>query len=352
MLGRVIVAGLVAACFAGCVFDRSGVPAATRDSPPDSVSDVRSVDLTVGDAPRPDILPDSTRTDVPFDVASIDVASFDGPWPDGPWSADMPPSDVTSTPDALDPLTPFGTPSPLTALNSSAAEDDPTLTGDMLEIFFDRDGDIHRSTRSSVTAGWGAPQAVTALNTTSGETTPGITPDGLTIFFSSDRSGGIGSYDIWTSTRASRIAQWSTPQPVSTVNSSDSDSCPCPSADLLTLTFAVRISSDWDITQSTRASTGAAWGTPTPVAAVNSSDADVDPWRVGVVMVFASERPGLGSTDLYISTRSGGVFGAPVAVASLNTSASDTDPWLSADLRTLVFASDRNGTWDLFIATR
>jgi len=50
------------------------------------------------------------------------------------------------TPDAaFDPLTPFGTPQIVTELTTTANEDDPSLTADMLEIYFDRDGDLYRS---------------------------------------------------------------------------------------------------------------------------------------------------------------------------------------------------------------
>ncbi len=62
------------------------------------------------------------------------------------------------------PLGPFTSITPLTTLNTIAGEDDPTLTGDLLELYFDRAGDIWFSVRVSTTDTWPAPQALTALN--------------------------------------------------------------------------------------------------------------------------------------------------------------------------------------------
>lgn len=368
-IGIVMVAGL-----AGCSFDTSGATKGTPSGDGTSNPDAAGVDLAVpspdavlSDAPDlappdagppdgaldlslPDMAPDAAQPDAAPDLGTPDVALTDVQTPDMPSLPDAPWPDLVPSPDTFNPLAPFSAPQPLTALNSLLDEDDPTLTGDMLEIYFDRDHDIYRSTRSSLTAAWSTPQAVTQLNSADNETTPGITPDGLTIFVASNRSGGIGPYDLWFSTRPSKSGSWSTPQLVSTINTVESESGPCPAADLLTITYSSRISGDWDIYQSTRASTSAAWGTPVPLSPLNSTDADGDPWLVGYLLVFGSTRSG--DYDLYFSIRSGASFTAPGAIGSLNTSSDDTDPWLSPDLRTIIFASDRSGDWDLYIATR
>ena len=68
-------------------------------------------------------------------------------------------------------------------LDSVAGEDDPTLTGDMLEIYFDRGGDIWFSVRASVAVSWPAPQALAVVNSAASETTTEISADGLELFF-------------------------------------------------------------------------------------------------------------------------------------------------------------------------
>src|SRR5690606_9477723 len=71
--------------------------------------------------------------------------------------------------------------------------------------------DIWFVARASVQEPWGSPMPVSELNTEQRETGIGLTADGLTIFFSSDRPGGAGGLDVYRSTRVSRDARWSEP---------------------------------------------------------------------------------------------------------------------------------------------
>lgn len=50
------------------------------------------------------------------------------------------------------------------------------------------------------------------------ESQPALSPDGKTLYFVSDRPGGYGGVDIWSSTRSSLGANWSEPSPSSTIN--------------------------------------------------------------------------------------------------------------------------------------
>ena len=103
---------------------------------------------------------------------------------------------------------------------------------------------------------WGTATVIPELSTSSTENRPTLRSDGLEMFFYSARPGGLGGTDIWTSTRTSLDAPWSTP------------------VDL-----------------------------PAPV---NSSDTELHPYLAGngTVLVFASSRAGgSGSTDLYMATR-------------------------------------------------
>jgi len=84
---------------------------------------------------------------------------------------------------------------------------------------------------------------------------PLVRKDGLEFIFVSNRPGGVGSLDLWSSTRESMEDPWSEPVNLGPVNSLGSDFRP-------TLSFD------------------------------------------GTALIFASDRPGgVGAGDLYVSTR-------------------------------------------------
>ena len=86
---------------------------------------------------------------------------------------------------------------------------------------------------------WSPATLIPELSGPTTENRPTIRQDGLEIFFYSDRTGGSGGNDLWTSTRASVDAPWSPPVNLgATVNSSASDQHPYLSLDAQTLIFA------------------------------------------------------------------------------------------------------------------
>ena len=58
---------------------------------------------------------------------------------------------------------------------------------------------------------WGPATRIPELSTTASEARPTLRHDGLEIFFYSNRAGGIGGTDLWTATRDTADAPWSTP---------------------------------------------------------------------------------------------------------------------------------------------
>jgi Tol biopolymer transport system component len=110
-------------------------------------------------------------------------------------------------------LPPFPAATVVPALLSGANDDDPTLTADLLELYFNSDrggvGDIWMSSRSSTSADWGAPVVVTELQSDADDSAPEVSPDGLTLWWVSERGGA--DRDVWSSTRAARDQPWSTP---------------------------------------------------------------------------------------------------------------------------------------------
>src|SRR6185369_12212771 len=92
----------------------------------------------------------------------------------------------------------FATPVLVPELASPSRTDNPTLTGDLLEIYFTTDrvsgnGDVWFATRATATAPFGTPAPVTVVNGDSFETSSAISTDGLTLWFGSDRVGGAGA---------------------------------------------------------------------------------------------------------------------------------------------------------------
>jgi outer membrane protein OmpA-like peptidoglycan-associated protein len=73
---------------------------------------------------------------------------------------------------------------------------------------------------------WSTPKPLTALNTTNSEDAPFLAADGVTMYFSSDRPGGLGNHDIYMTKRLDDTWQsWSAPVNLGpTVNTDDLDS--------------------------------------------------------------------------------------------------------------------------------
>ena len=102
------------------------------------------------------------------------------------------------------------------------------------------DFDIYASTRVGDEGAFGPAVLVPELSGPFRDTRTAIRRDGLEIFLSSDSKGrvGIGSQDLWVSTRATTLDRWSTPINLGpTVNSAAFDGAPALSFDGTTLYF-------------------------------------------------------------------------------------------------------------------
>jgi hypothetical protein len=85
---------------------------------------------------------------------------------------------------------------------------------------------------------YGPGVPVAELNTDLIERMPAIARDGLEIFFASNRLAGSGALDLWVATRSSSAAPWSAPVNLgSTVNSTVIDARPAISFDGTQLYF-------------------------------------------------------------------------------------------------------------------
>jgi len=142
-----------------------------------------------------------------------------------------------------------------------------------------------------------------------------VAADGSSLYFHSDRPGGTGGFDLWTTAWDMLADDWAEPGNMSSiVNSAYHDEWPCISAD-------------------------------------------------GLTLFFASNRPeGHGGYDLWVTTRAFVTdnWSASVNLGSaVNSEGWERRSWVSADGRTLVHESDRaSGSlprgeiYDLYVTTR
>jgi Tol biopolymer transport system component len=264
----------------------------------------------------------------------------------------------------------FNVPVLIAEVSDPLTDDDPTITGDGLELYFasERGGaatgyaDIYVSTRVTTFSAWTAPVPVVELNSTDEDQSPGITPDGLTMYFSSRRPTASipgGSSNTWISTRPNRTTPWSAPQLVLEVSSTMEEFEPQPDTTNTRLVFYRQVgATDRDLFIANRESTTLAWDTPTPMADVNTTAIERSPFLSAdnQAIWFSSDRESLtsGVNDIFIATRMmpSESFGVAVAQTELNTPFDDDDPCLSADGRIIVFTSNATGNYEIYEARR
>ncbi len=280
----------------------------------------------------------------------------------------------------------FDTPVPVAELSSPSRTDNPTLTGDLLEIYFTTDrvtgnGDVWFATRATATAPFGTPAPVTAVNGDSFETSSAISTDGLTLWFGSDRAGGVGANDIWVVERATRASAWSTPVNVVALNSPEDDIPRPPGEHALVMPMASTkvtdhnpASTNYQTYLATRATPAAPFGAPVAIPELDYVDrSTVDGFLTddGLTMFFSSAPvtepadaavaavdagktadAGVANSDLFVASRrsTSESFSIPLPLDDLNTSADERDPWLSPDGTTLYFTSDRGGVLNIYTA--
>jgi hypothetical protein len=271
----------------------------------------------------------------------------------------------------------FEVPQIVEELRETVRTDNPTLTADLLEIYFTSErvsgnGDVWYARRSSRSQRFISPQPVAEVNTANFETSAAISADGLTLWFGSDRPNGVGSTDIWVVSRASRSDPWSTPpQNVNELNTAGEDIPRPPGQHGLVMPLASKQTpqSVYQTYLAERASSGALFGDPVLIAELAEPDlSTVDGFLTDDGLTFFYSRSplqlltdagpvvdggALPTADLFVAWRRSlnEKFSYPQPLDDLNTPGDERDPWLTPDGSTLYFTSDRDGALNIYTAS-
>jgi Tol biopolymer transport system component len=119
---------------------------------------------------------------------------------------------------------PWGKPAPVTDFAPGDADISPSLQHDELIMTFSSqrgstDWQLYATTRPSTSDPWGTPTLLTELNSTAADWSSGLYRGGTGIVFSTTRVGNI--YSLFYATRATVTEPFSAPQPVTELNNND-----------------------------------------------------------------------------------------------------------------------------------
>ncbi len=262
-------------------------------------------------------------------------------------------------------------------VNSADSDSCLFVTNSGLSLYFgsSRPGtlgflDLYVSQRAGVSDPWGDPKTLgPTMNSPGYDHLPFITPDGHTMIFTSDRPGGLGFNDIYSSFRRNAADDfgWEAPALIAELSSSSDEYGPWGFVDPATGRLVVYFASNrpggaglYDIFASALQPDGK-FSAPAGVAELNTASADVMPTldTTGLELFLTSNRPGgLGSVDIWTSTRSSTSqpWSAPVNLGPpVNTTAGEQRGGTFGRGRDLYFFSGRAGGLggtDLYRATR
>lgn len=243
--------------------------------------------------------------------------------------------------------------------------DNPTLSGDLLQIFFssernedETDVDVFSARRADPSFPFDPPEPVSAVNSDGTEASPALSLEATELWFAGERDPGIGESDVWYSSRSASDGDWSEPVLVRELSSDEKDTPRPPGLSGRVMPLGSRaLGTGFNATYlATRAGPGAPFGAPELVQELVFDDlSTVDGFLTqDGLSLFFNLTPDAGESqgDLFVATRPSldAPFGAPEPLDELNTSGDERDPWLSPDDKHLFFSSDRDGTLNIYEA--
>ena len=192
---------------------------------------------------------------------------------------------------------------------------------------------------------WSEPELVSELTSDGDLWSPSISSDGLTLYFA---EGIDGVETIFEAKRADRDSPFVDVKQVTGAFGQESNGTPVVSSDGLTLYFHSSVAGgDRNLWRVTRARVDAEFANATALTALSSPQEDHVPWVSAddLKLLFASQRPGLGSSDLWVATRTdrSQEFAELRLLGGVNGPQWDSRPVLTADGNWLYFCSTRAG---------
>jgi hypothetical protein len=206
-----------------------------------------------------------------------------------------------------------------------------------------------------VNADWSTPVPISELNTVANENNAWLSYDGLTMYF--DRGNipnGTYWFQLYTATRPNVNSPFTNIAPISELSANTHVWGPAVSQDGLRLYFT----ENWQFEMSTRASTSSPWSAGTALTILNAigsvESPHISPDELTIVFDSPNGTGDMGGYDMYIATRSNtsSPFGNIRDLSELNSSKNDYGASLSADGLTIYFCSDRSGQVYCYQATR
>jgi outer membrane protein OmpA-like peptidoglycan-associated protein len=228
-------------------------------------------------------------------------------------------------------------------VNSFHSQYFPSLTGDREQLIYtgfnnlSQDENIYVSTWKN--KAWSAPMSISKdINTTENEGTAAVSADGKTLVFTAcNAKDGFGSCDLYVSYKVKN--QWQKPSNLGpTINTHEWESQPSLSADGTTLYFVSDRKGGRggkDIFTSNRQTDGE-WTEAVNLGdSINTSDDEISPFihPNGLSFFFASNGyPGMGGMDIYFSDRTPAGWSAPQNMGyPLNTHRDQVSLFITAD---------------------
>ena len=266
---------------------------------------------------------------------------------------------LVDAPPALDLFVqPFTNITPLTDVNSAVEDDDPSMTADLLELYFcsKRIGNsdrVFRAVRASPGDPWSTPVELVVLGVPANNAR--VSLDGLALYFSGARADSQ-DIDIYRATRATRAEEFGVPVRVVELSSSDRDFEPAVASMGSRVYFTSdRGSTSGDLYEAPRRADGT-FGEAVPLAGLSTTLYEGSMWGSDDGRWLWFHREESAGTRRLLQTRRtapGEPFEAVADIPGITSANDDQDPWVSPDGRTIVFASDRGAdAGDLYLATR
>lgn len=268
---------------------------------------------------------------------------------------------------------PWVNPTNLTEVNSPEQEMNPFISNDEKTLYFTshRDGnwDIYYATRTDTSSPFSTPQPLIEVNSPASENMGSLSCDERTIYFSSDRSGGMGYHDIYVAMRPDTSSPFDQPVNLMEVNSREYELGGFISEDDLELYITwLQSGTNEDLRRATRPDASVPFSTPVPLTELNTPGVEKYPSISfdGTELHYTSNATGV--NEIWKTTRAMGTgscasepppvedctdgkWSAAIAIRELSTPDDDSAPSISKS-GTAIYWNRGTSIWEAVRSNR